>query len=350
MRLKQYRTVPPNGLIVFSGLCSDEHKKEEDLIIIFEPPKTVKRNSYLCDNKFHIEVLEDQLQNNDEYGVVVVDGESAYLYRVGNVKTLIKKVEVSLPNKQGRGGQSQKRFERIRVEKRLWYIKNIAELCTQYFINSETQMVTVKGIILAGCGDFKTVLSELSSLDARIKAKILNIVTIASGGESGLNEAMSLSKDHLVGLKLTEEIDLLNRFFEALRIQSSLMTYVYGLQDILFAIQEQLIDTLIISEDFKEERITYQRGEKVAITYKMSDLSSKDEVIERKLLIDEWKEAGLNVKMVKNATSEGKLFNDGYGGIAGFLRYSIDPLMFPSNQSDNIEITEDDDELFWGAM
>ena len=348
--MKQYRTVPTNGLIVFSGLCTNEKKKEEDLIIIFEPPKTIKRNIYLCDNKFHIEVLEDQLQTNDEYGVVVVDGESTYIYRVGNVKTLLKRLEVSLPNKQGRGGQSQKRFERIRVEKRLWYIKHVAEICTQYFISQETQMVTVKGIILAGCGDFKTVLSELSTLDARIKTKILNIATISSGGESGLNEALILSKDQLIGLKLTEDIDLLNKFFDALRSQTSSASYVYGLKDIIFAFEEQLIDTLIVSEDFKGERITYKKGGSIMITYNMAEIGSKDEIIERKSLVDCWKEQGCNIKIVKNATSEGKLFNDGYGGIAAFLLYAIDITVLPSNQHDEVAAVDDDNDMFWGTM
>ena len=48
---------------------------------------------------------------------------------------------VDLPKKHGRGGQSSVRFARLRVEKRHNYVRRVAELCTQFFINPQTSMV-----------------------------------------------------------------------------------------------------------------------------------------------------------------------------------------------------------------
>jgi len=54
---------------------------------------------------------------------------------------VLYKMLVDLPKKHGRGGQSSVRFARIRVEKRHNYVRRVAELCTQFFINPQTSMV-----------------------------------------------------------------------------------------------------------------------------------------------------------------------------------------------------------------
>jgi hypothetical protein len=50
---------------------------------------------------------------------------------------------VDLPKKHGRGGQSSVRFARLRTEKRHNYMRKVAELATQHFI--ENDRPNVKG-------------------------------------------------------------------------------------------------------------------------------------------------------------------------------------------------------------
>ena len=52
----------------------------------------------------------------------------------GSHREILHKFTVDLPKKHGRGGQSSQRFARIRMEKRLAYVKKVAEIAVQMFI------------------------------------------------------------------------------------------------------------------------------------------------------------------------------------------------------------------------
>ena len=56
-RLKLYTKVPPNGLVVYTGMIVTEEGKEKKMNMDFEPFKPINTSLYLCDNKFHTEVF-----------------------------------------------------------------------------------------------------------------------------------------------------------------------------------------------------------------------------------------------------------------------------------------------------
>jgi peptide subunit release factor 1 (eRF1) len=61
----------------------------------FEPPQPIRRNYYLCDNKFHVEYIEDLYKTHEKYGLVIALGETTYFYEIEN--TSYKKIkEISL--------------------------------------------------------------------------------------------------------------------------------------------------------------------------------------------------------------------------------------------------------------
>lgn len=61
------------------------------------------------------------------------------------------------------GGQSSARFQRIREEKRDAYVKISCEISNLNFITDN--MPNIKGLFIAGNGDFKTKLSTSAFLD-----------------------------------------------------------------------------------------------------------------------------------------------------------------------------------------
>lgn len=61
-RLKLYSRVPPNGLVVYTGMVLTEDGKEKKLNVDFEPFKPINTSLYLCDNKFHTEALSELLE------------------------------------------------------------------------------------------------------------------------------------------------------------------------------------------------------------------------------------------------------------------------------------------------
>lgn len=188
-RLKLYNKVPPNGLVIYCGTIVTDDGKEKKVNIDFEPFKPINTSLYLCDNKFHVEALNELLESDDKFGFIVMDGNGALFGTLsGNTREVLHKLLVDLPKKHGRGGQSALRFARLRLEKRHNYLRKVAELAVQFFISNDR--VNVTGLVFAGLADFKNELATSDMLDPRLAAKILKVVDVSYGGENGFNQVM----------------------------------------------------------------------------------------------------------------------------------------------------------------
>lgn len=186
-KLKLYRVVPSNGLIVFCGtILMDDNKSEKKITLDISPFRPVQAFSYKCENRFNTDCLNFLLEDDEKFGFIIVDGSGALFATLqGNERNIQQKITVELPKKHGRGGQSANRFARLREEKRHNYVTKVAELATQNFITNN--MPNVKGIIMAGNADFKTVIQQADSFDQRLKNVIIATFDVSYGGENGLN-------------------------------------------------------------------------------------------------------------------------------------------------------------------
>ena len=127
-KLKLYSKVPDNGLILYGGTFLDEQNKEKKLTYDIIPFKAINTSLYLCDNKFHTDILSVLLEKDEKTGFIIVDGKGLLIGQLnGNRREILSKLSVNLPKKHGRGGQSAARFGRIRMEKRNHFLKKIAE-------------------------------------------------------------------------------------------------------------------------------------------------------------------------------------------------------------------------------
>ena len=204
-RLKLYNRLPPNGLVLFVGTILTDDGKERKVSFDFEPHKPINtyvpqcsllgmtcerrwpRSLYLCDDKFHTEALSELLESDSGFGFIVMDGNGTLFGMLaGNTREVIHKFTVDLPKKHGRGGQSALRFSRLRDEKRHNYVRKVAELAIQHFITNDK--VNITGLVLAGSADFKTELSQSNVFDPRLASRVIKVVDISYGGESGFNQ------------------------------------------------------------------------------------------------------------------------------------------------------------------
>ncbi len=204
-RLKLYNRVPPNGLVLFVGTILTDNGKERKVTFDFEPHKPINtyvpqcslfgmtcercwpRSLYLCDNKFHTEALSELLESDSLFGFIVMDSYGTLFGMLaGNTREVIHKFTVDLPKKNRRCGQFALRFSRLRDEKRHNYVRKVAELAVQHFITSDK--VNVTGLVLAGSADFKTELSQSNVFDPRLASRVIKVVDISYGGESGFNQ------------------------------------------------------------------------------------------------------------------------------------------------------------------
>lgn len=356
-KLKLYTHCPKNGLVIYCGDVITDEGKEKKLNIDFEPFKPINTSLYLCDNKFHVEALSELLQDDDRFGFIVMDGNGALFGAVsGNNREVLHKFTVDLPKKHGRGGQSAVRFSRLREEKRHNYVRKVAEVAVQNFI--ENDKVNCKGLILAGSADFKNELSKSDLFDSRLQARVLKIVDVSYGGENGFNQAIELSAETLANVKFVQEKKLLNSYFEEISLDSG--KFCYGIDDTLKALDAGACETVIVYENLNIVRYTLKDSEDREVIVNVNpDLPDKSYMIDKatgtemevvkeemflEWLAENYKSFGATLEFVTDRSSEGAQFVQGFGGIGALLRYKLNFEQL-ADESDEDEYYDSDEDF-----
>merc|ERR1712216_1092720 len=89
-RLKIYSKVPENGLILYGGIILDEQNKEKKVVYNIEPFKAINTSLYMCDNKFHTNVLFSLMEKDEKTGSIIIDGKGLLIGQLnGNRKEII---------------------------------------------------------------------------------------------------------------------------------------------------------------------------------------------------------------------------------------------------------------------
>mmetsp|Transcript_3701 Transcript_3701/g.5472 ORF Transcript_3701/g.5472 Transcript_3701/m.5472 type:complete len:444 (+) Transcript_3701:28-1359(+) len=337
-RLKLYNNIPPNGLVIYCGTVMTDDNKTKKKTIDFEPFKPINTSLYLCDNKFHTEPLNELLEANDQFGFVVMDGNGCLFGTLcGNTRNVLHKISVELPKKHGRGGQSAVRFARLRLEKRHNYLRKVAELSVQFFISNDKP--NVAGLILSGSADFKSELNKSDLFDPRLSNIVLKIVDVPYGGEQGFNKAIELSQEVLANVKFIKEKQVIDNFFDHVAKDTGM--YVYGVDQTLRAIEMGVVDTIVVWENLEYTRYTLKHPSTEEIIYKNlnleqakdsshfhDDTDDVDYLVEDEESLLEWlsityKKYDSKIEFVTDRSQEGAQFVQGFGGMAGILRYQV---------------------------
>ncbi|KAJ2538015.1 translation termination factor eRF1 [Coemansia sp. RSA 1878] len=355
-RLKLYSKTPPNGLVIFCGTVLTEEGKEKKVNIDFEPFKPINTSLYLCDNKFHVEALEELLQADSRFGFIVMDGAGClYGALSGNSREVLHQFSVDLPKKHGRGGQSAQRFGRIREEKRHHYMRKVAETAVQMFIANDK--CNVVGIILAGSAEFKNDLLKSDLFDQRLATRVVKTVDVSYGGESGFDQAINLSQEYLDNVKFIQEKKLISKYFD--EIAQDTGKVVYGVDDTLKALDAGAVETLIVWENLDVNRFVFRNAEGGEVERFMNsiqekersnfvdkqtgmdlELVSKDPMLE--WLAEVYKQRGANLEFITDNSSEGSQFVKGFGGIGGMLRWQLDMAQLEDEDENDLYYEDDD--------
>lgn len=314
-KLKTYSKTPHNGLAVYVGTVLVEGNKERKIAFGIEPIKPINTSLYMCDSKFHVDDLLALFEDETKYGFVVIDGHGTLFATLqGNVQTVIQSISVDLPKKHGRGGQSSARFGRLRVEKRLAYVKKVAEMVTGFFVTNSIS--NVEGLVVAGHSDLKNELTPF--IDARLT--IVATVDTNYGGKNGFNQAIELCGDILKDVKFTKEKKILQSFLYEINLNTG--RFCYGLQATIGCLESGAVETLIVWDSTEIEHENQPFVDWIA---------------------EHYRDYGCRLVFVSNLTSEGTQFVDGFGGVGGLLRYQVNIEEF-----DELELSSfsDDEDIF----
>lgn len=305
-RIKLYSRFPANGLVLFCGTIITDEGKEKKLTIDFEPFRPLHTSLYMCDNRFHCEALTSLLDDVDVFGFVVVTGDGCLIATLqGNDKTILHQMEVDLPKKHNKGGQSSVRFARLRQEARHNYLRKVGEYVNQLFLRDER--CWLKAIVLAGFADFKDELRDSSFLDPRIKDKVIHTVDISYSGMPGLQQAIQLSGDVILQNRLIQEKTLLQSFFQHIAMDTG--RYVFGSSDVIAALEQGAVETLLVNE---QSPVT------------VSDQKSDERIPFAEWAVEHYRRFGAHLEFVSDASSEGSQFLKGFSGVGAILRWKLE--------------------------
>jgi len=339
-RLKLFKKPPENGLVIFSGAIPQNGAGSEQIeTYVLTPPEPITIYYYRCDSKFYIEPLRELVTEKDTYGILVMDGNgAAFATLKGRRLDIVEKITSGIPGKHRAGGQSARRFERLREAQVNEYYKRVGEHGNNIFLKIQD----LKGIIIGGPGPTKSDFEGGDYLHYTLKGKVLGIVDAAYVDEQGMKEVVEKSPQILQKVRYFEEKKLVQEFLYELGHDTGLATY--GEEEVRRHLSNGLLRLLLLSEELDRVRAETKCtncGYSEEQTIKSSEIQKKSDEVASKIcpkcgtqnltvadtkdVIDELAEiaekTGTAVELISTGTEEGVELEKSFGGVAGILRF-----------------------------
>jgi len=341
-RLKLFRKVPENGLVIFCGAIPQNGPGSERIeTYVITPPEPVQVYLYRCDSRFHIEHLQEFLKEKETYGIIIIDsGATTFATLRGKRLEIVREITSGVPGKFRAGGQSARRFERQREAKILEYFKRVGEHADEIFL----PLPDLKGVIIAGPGPTKQDFQKGDYFHYTLKNKVIATVDTAYVSEQGVEEVVERSPEILRRIRYVEEKRIMQDFLYEIGHDTGLATY--GESEVRRSLESGVVKTLLLSEGLNVTRVTvkctacdYTKQETMKNHLLLDfeqNLSGKPcpkcnapalAVAEVKDLIDDLaelaEETGADVEIISVETEEGQMLRNSFGGIAAILRYKL---------------------------
>jgi len=341
-RLKLFKETPESGLVIFCGAVPQNGagtEKIETYVII--PPEPINIYLYRCDSRFHTEHLQELLREKEAYGIILIDASAATLAVLqGRRLEIVREVTSGVPGKTRAGGQSARRFERLREMRLQEYFRRVGEHANEVFLPIEN----LKGIIIGGPGPTKYDFEKGDYLNYQLKEKIIDIVDTAYVDEQGVKEVVDKAPEIMRKIRYIEERQIMQRFLYEVGHDTGLATY--GEEAVRKALEAGAVQTLLLSEGLDIARVKircnacgYEEQQTVRgpmlLSFEQSlvgktcpkckapslSIIDKQELIEDFAKLAEY--TSTEVEIISDETEEGQMLKNSFGGIAAILRYKL---------------------------
>ncbi len=332
-RLKYYKKPPEYGMVLISGTV-EINGSEKRITEIIEPPEPVPLYKYHCDSTFYLEPLQEMLQEKKVYGMIVIDRREATIGLLRGKRVDVMNYLTSLvPGKHRAGGQSSARFERLRNIAIHEFYKKVGDKTSEALLPYQENLL---GVLIGGPSPTKEEFTEGNYLHHELQKSVVDMFDVSYTDESGLYELVDKAKDSLQELDLMREKKFMDKFlYEVSRDGLA----AYGEEEIRSHLQMGAVDTLLLSEDLRCERIVYKCpvcGKQKTVTVRegtekipkcdkdkveMEEEKRSDMVMEFSELAEN---TGANVELLSTESEEGAMLFNAFGGLAAILRFKPD--------------------------
>ncbi|MGC8998983.1 MAG: peptide chain release factor aRF-1 [Candidatus Bathyarchaeia archaeon] len=341
-RLKLFKETPENGLVIFCGAVPQNgagSEKIETYVII--PPEPINIYLYRCDSRFHTEHLQELLREKETYGILLIDATAATLATLqGRRLEIVREVTSGVPGKTRAGGQSARRFERLREMRLQEYFRRVGEHANEVFLPIEN----LKGIIIGGPGPTKYDFEKGDYLNYQLKEKIIDTVDTAYVDEQGVKEIVDKAPEIMRKIRYIEERQIVQQFLYEIGHDTGLATY--GEEAVRKALEAGAVKTLLLSEGLDVARVKVKCnacGYEEQQTVKGPVLTSFEQsligkpcpnckapslgIVEKQELIENFAQlaeyTNTDVEIISDETEEGQMLKNSFGGIAAILRFKL---------------------------
>jgi len=253
-RLKLYKKTPERGLAIFCGALPREvgGPPGSEVVKAFEidPPKDMQTFLYRCDDHFHVDILKNMLKDENMIGFLAVDAKDAgWGLLHGDKIEVLKETSSGVAGKHRQGGQSAKRFQKLREMELTYYFNRLATITREYFID----IYPIKGLVISGPGPTKEEFINDNYLEYRLQNMIIATIDASYSGSEGIREAFAKSSDILSNFRMVEEKQIVEKLFNEINNNTGLG--IYGLDDIINHLKNNIVGKIIITNNTELYRI-----------------------------------------------------------------------------------------------
>jgi peptide chain release factor subunit 1 len=341
-KLKLFKDPGEKGIVIFCGALPQEGggpgtERMESYVII--PPEPIRVFLYRCDSRFHTEHLQEMLREKETYGILLVDASEATIATLqGKRLEIVRQMHSGVSGKTRAGGQSARRYERLRDMQLNEYFTRVGAHANETFLPIDT----LKGIILGGPGPTKYDFEKGDYLNYQLKNKIIDTIDTAYVEEQGVKEVVDKAPEIMRKVRYIEEKEIMQKFLYEVGHDTGMITY--GEAEVRRLLQAGAIRLLIMSESLDLVRATVKCsacGYEEQRTLKSQEEASFEQslvgkpcpkctapslaVVDKKDVVDDLAElaemSNTDVEIISGETEEGQMLKNAFGGIAAMLRF-----------------------------
>ena len=244
-RLKMKKTP---DLVVFCGALPPEGGGPigSEVVRAYEidPPKDLKTFLYRCDDHFHVDILKDMLKDDNLIGFLAIDAKDAgWGLLHGDRIDVLSETGSGVAGKHRQGGQSAKRFQKLREMELTYYFNRVANVTREYFID----IYQIKGLVISGPGPTKEEFVNGGYLEYRLQNMIIDTIDASYAGSEGVREAFDKAGNILSNFRLVEEKRIVESLFQKINSHSGLGSY--GMDEVIDLLKNNVVDTLLVTDD-----------------------------------------------------------------------------------------------------
>ena len=243
--LKLMKELPDNGLAMFAGTFVANGPESEALNVEeLVPPEPITAYLYEVNDHFNLEPLREMLRAQTVVGLVAMDSkEASFGILNGERLEFIENITSGIPGKSGKGGESQRRYERERNMELTNYFHRVAEHAAKAFIENHK----VTALIVGGPGPTKEDFSKGDYLHYELKNVLLSTVDTQSASREGVREVLDKSSEALKNMCAPEQKMTVQRLLAHIGKQDGLA--ISGLDPVLSALKNGEVEVALVTDN-----------------------------------------------------------------------------------------------------